>query len=189
MGSDQDILEQVSGALGDDFTVAGVSVTPAGKRRVARITVERPVADAVGDTPVEPLTLDEIADATRLVSDALDASDVMGSQPYTLEVSTPGTDRPLTEPVHFRRLVGRLVEVSLRGSAADGLAPQGAKEGAQVTGRVLATTADGVDLHVKGTKKAAPHTQHIPFADITRAVAQVEFTRPDSTPAAGETED
>ncbi|UTT67159.1 ribosome maturation factor RimP [Janibacter sp. CX7] len=175
MGSDQDILEQVSGALGDDFTVAGVSVTPAGKRRVARITVERPVADAVGDTPVEPLTLDEIADATRLVSDALDASDVMGSQPYTLEVSTPGTDRPLTEPVHFRRLVGRLVEVFL----AD----------AQVTGRVLATTADGVDLHVKGTKKAAPHTQHIPFADITRAVAQVEFTRPDSTPAAGETED
>ncbi|MFX4285152.1 ribosome maturation factor RimP [Janibacter sp. G349] len=175
MGSDQDILEQVSGALGDDFTVAGVSVTPAGKRRVARITVERPVADAVGDTPVEPLTLDEIADATRLVSDALDASDVMGSQPYTLEVSTPGTERALTEPVHFRRLVGRLVEVSL----AD----------AQVTGRVLATTADGVDLHVKGTKKAAPHTQHIPFADITRAVAQVEFTRPDSTPAAGETED
>ena len=175
MGSDQDILEQVSGALGDDFTVAGVSVTPAGKRRVARITVERPVADAVGDTPVEPLTLDEIADATRLVSDALDASDVMGSQPYTLEVSTPGTDRPLTEPVHFRRLVGRLVEVTL----ADG----------QVTGRVLATTADGVDLHVKGTKKTAPHTQHIPFADITRAVAQVEFTRPDSTPAAGETED
>ena len=175
MGSDQDILEQVSGALGDDFTVAGVSVTPAGKRRVARITVERPVADAVGDTPVEPLTLDEIADATRLVSDALDSSDVMGSQPYTLEVSTPGTDRPLTEPVHFRRLVGRLVEVTL----ADG----------QVTGRVLATTADGVDLHVKGTKRSAPHTQHIPFADITRAVAQVEFTRPDSTPAAGETED
>ena len=175
MGSDQDILEQVSGALGDDFTVAGVSVTPAGKRRVARITVERPVADAVGDTPVEPLTLDEIADATRLVSDALDSSDVMGSQPYTLEVSTPGTDRPLTEPVHFRRLVGRLVEVTL----AD----------RQVTGRVLATTADGVDLHVKGTKKTAPHTQHIPFADITRAVAQVEFTRPDSTPAAGETED
>lgn len=190
MGSDQDILEQVSDALGDDFTVAAVAVTPAGKRRVARITVERPVVDPVGDTPVEPLTLDEIADATRLVSDALDASDVMGSQPYTLEVSTPGTDRPLTEPMHFRRTVGRLVEVTLRGSAADGLAPQGAVgDGAQVTGRVLATTADGVDLHVKGTKRSAPHTQHIPFAEISKGVAQVEFTRPDTTPAAGETED
>ena len=125
MVQEQDIRDQVSGALGDDFTVAGVSVTPAGKRRVARITVERSVAEVVGDSPVEPLTLDEIADATRLVSDALDASDVMGSQPYTLEVSTPGTDRPLTEPMHFRRTVGRLVEVTLRGSAADGLAPQG----------------------------------------------------------------
>ena len=59
----------------------------------------------------------------------------------------------------------------------------------QVTGRVLATTADGVDLHVKGTKRSAPHTQHIPFAEISKGVAQVEFTRPDSTPAAGETED
>lgn len=175
MGSDQDILEQVSGALGDDFTVASVTVTPAGKRRVVRITVERPLQDAAGDTPIEALTLDEVADATRLVSDALDEGDLLGSQPYTLEVSTPGTDRPLTEPVHFRRLVGRLVEVQ--------------SEDGPLTGRVLATTADGVDLHVKGTKKAAPHTQHIPFADITRAVAQVEFTRPDSTPAAGETED
>ena len=181
MVQEQDVLAQVSSALGDDFTVAGVSVTPAGKRRVARITVERPVAEAVGDTPIEPLTLDEIADATRLVSDALDDTDVMGSQPYTLEVSTPGTDRVLTEPMHFRRTVGRLVEMTLRGSAAGGLAPQGAKGAGQVTGRVLATTADGVDLHLAGTKKQAPRTEHFPFADITKGVAQVEFNRP-STP-------
>lgn len=164
MALDEDIHTEVSGVLGDDFSVAGVVVTPAGKRRVARITVERPVADAVGDTPVEPLTLDEIADATRRVSDALDSSDVMGSQPYTLEVSTPGTDRPLTEPMHFRRTVGRLVELTLPGGS--------------VTGRVLATTADGVDLHVAGTKRQAPRTEHVPFADITKGVAQVEFTRP-----------
>ena len=169
MGLDQDIRDQVSAALGDDFTVDGVSVTPAGKRRVVRITVERPVGESVGDTPVEPLTLDEIADATRLVSDALDESDVLGSQPYTLEVSTPGVDRPLTEPAHFRRCVGRLVEIVLVDR--------------QVTGRVLATTTDGVDLHLKGTKKQPPHTEHIPFADITKGVAQVEFNRPQSTSA------
>ncbi len=188
MGLDQDIREQVSAALGDDFTVDGVSVTPAGKRRVVRITAERPVGEAVGDTPVEPLTLDEIADATRLVSDALDESDVLGSQPYTLEVSTPGVDRPLTEPLHFRRCVGRLVEVTLRGSSG---APQGgALAERQVTGRVLATTTEGVDLHVKGTKKQQPHTEHIPFAHITKGVAQVEFNRPQSTSADadGETE-
>lgn len=170
MALDDDILEQVSGALGDAFTVAGVAVTPAGKRRVVRVTVEAPVEDTVGDTPVEPLTLDEVADATRLVSDALDSSDLLGEQPYTLEVSTPGTDRPLTEPGHFRRTVGRLVEVTLR-------------EGAPVTGRVLATTADGVDLHLKGTKTAAPRTEHIPFADITKGVAQVEFNRPSAPDA------
>lgn len=175
MGLDQDVHEQVSAALGDDIAVDTVTVTPAGSRRVARITVERPVDGIVGDTPVEPLTLDEIADATRVVSEALDASDVMGSQPYTLEVSTPGTDRPMTEPVHFRRAVGRLVELRLT-------------EGEQV-GRVLAVTADGIDLHVKGTKKKQPHTAHIPFTEITRGVVQVEFSRPKSTPADTETKD
>ncbi|WEV78563.1 ribosome maturation factor RimP [Janibacter cremeus] len=176
MGLDQDVHEQVSAALGDDFTVDAVTVTPAGRRRVARITVERPVEEVVGDSPVEPLTLDEIADATRLVSDALDASDVMGSQPYTLEVSTPGTDRPLTEPVHFRRVVGRMVALAL----TDG----------EQTGRVLAVTADGLDLHVKGTKTKQPHTAHIPFAEITKGVAQVEFSRPQnpSVDADAETE-
>ncbi|WP_114201321.1 ribosome maturation factor RimP [Janibacter anophelis] len=169
MVQEQDIRDQVSGALGDDFTVAGVSVTPAGKRRVARITVERPLADPIGDTPVEPLTLDEIADATRLVSEALDASDVMGSQPYTLEVSTPGTDRPLTEPMHFRRTVGRLVDV--------------AHGGQTTTGRVLATTEDGVDLQIAGTKKQPPRTEHILFADISKGVAQVEFNRPGASDA------
>lgn len=174
MALDEDIREQVSAALGDDVVVDDVRVTPAGKRRVARITVERSVAEVVGDSPVEPLTLDEIADATRTVSDVLDSSDVMGSQPYTLEVTTPGIDRPLTEPVHFRRAVGRLVELTL----TDG----------QRTGRVLATTTDGVDLHVKGTKKQPPHTEHIPFAEITKGVAQVEFTRPKSTSADADAE-
>lgn len=186
MGLDQDVHEQVSAALGDDFTVDAVTVTPAGRRRVARITVERPVEEVVGDSPIEPLTLDEISDATRLVSDALDASDVMGSQPYTLEVSTPGTDRPLTEPVHFRRVVGRMVTLSLRGSSA---APQdGALTDGEQTGRVLAVTTDGVDLHVKGTKKKQPHTAHIPFAEITKGVAQVEFSRPQNPSVDADTE-
>lgn len=166
MGLEEDVHPLVAAALGDDVAVDGVRVTPAGRRRVVRITVERPVTKAVGDTPIEPLTLDEIADATRVVGEALDASDVMGDEPYTLEVSTPGTDRPLTEPIHFRRSVGRLVELRL----AEG----------QRTGRVLATTAEGVDLRLKGTKTQPPRTEHIPFAEITTGVAQVEFTRPKS---------
>lgn len=165
MSLEQDVRAVVSEALGSTATVDRVTVTPAGKRRVARVVVERPLADPVGDRPVEPLTLDEIADATRVVSDALDGSDVMGSQPYTLEVTTPGTDRPLTEPIHFRRNVGRLVAVT-------------DADGSTTTGRVLATTADGLELEIPPTKKQPARTERRAYADITSALVQVEFNRP-----------
>ena len=97
--------------------------------------------------------------------------------------------------MHFRRAVGRLVTLALRG---DSVAPQGTEstertpQGAgseERTGRVTAVTADGIDLHVKGTKKRKPHTDHILFTDITKGVVQVEFSRPQSTPADTETKD
>ena len=49
------------------------------------------------------VTLDDVADATREVNRVLDGSDVMGEQPYTLEVTSRGVDRPLTLPRHWRR--------------------------------------------------------------------------------------
>ncbi len=100
----QDAVEGIGLVLED------VAVTPAGRRRVVKVLVDRdPGPQDVADEPTDPLTLDEVADATRAVSDALDASDLMGEQPYTLEVSSPGVGRPLTLPRHFRRNVGRLV--------------------------------------------------------------------------------
>lgn len=152
-----------SGADGPGVAVESVTITPAGKRRVVRVAVDRPVDDPVGDSPIEPLTLDEIADATRLISDALDAGDLLGSQPYTLEVTTPGTDRPLTEPAHFRRNVGRLVTLTTTGG--------------EVTGRVLATTAGTVELQVTGAK-GATRQESVALAEITKGGVQVEFTRP-----------
>lgn len=91
--------------------VPDVVITPAGKRSVVRVLVEPalPVDDA-GDTVVEPITLDQVAEATDLVSTGIDAEDPFGEQPYTLEVSSPGVDRPLTSLEHFRRAVGRRVE-------------------------------------------------------------------------------
>ncbi len=58
------------------------------------------------------VTLDEVADATRAVGEVLDGSDVMGQQPYTLEVTSRGVDRPLTLPRHWRRNHDRLVKVT-----------------------------------------------------------------------------
>ena len=96
---EQELVTPLS-ALGLD--VEAVELTPAGKRRVLRIAVD-------GDGGV---TLDDVADATKKVSEVLDASDVMGEQPYTLEVTSRGVDRPLTLPRHWRRNADRLVKVT-----------------------------------------------------------------------------
>ena len=103
-------------ALGLD--VEAVEITPAGKRRILRVAVDKDGG----------VTLDDVAEATREVNRVLDESDVMGEQPYTLEVTSRGVDRPLTlaaplapqrEPAgqgHLRptarRVTGRIVEAA-----------------------------------------------------------------------------
>lgn len=151
-----------------DLVLEDVTVTPAGRRRVVRVLVDRAMHDAGTVTePTAPLTLDEVAEATHLVSDTLDASDLMGEQPYTLEVSSPGVGRPLTEPRHFRRNVGRLV--SVHGPGGD------------VLGRISSASADEVTLVVAATKSEPARTQTLPYAQVDRAAVQVEFARHDES--------
>jgi ribosome maturation factor RimP len=88
----------------------------------------------------------------------LDASNALGDVPYTLEVSSPGVDRPLTEPRHWRRARGRLVRVKV------------AREG-PVEGRLLAADADGVTLGLPGGER------RFSFADMGAGSVQVEFGR------------
>jgi ribosome maturation factor RimP len=146
--------------------VEDVAVTPAGKRRLVRIWIDRVLQDSGDTTSVTPpLTLDEVADATRAVSDALDETGAMGEQPYTLEVGSPGIDRPLTEPRHFRRNVSRLVTLTLL-------------EGEPVTARITSAGDTGVTLEVPATKKEPARSVHVAYADVSRAVVQVEFSRP-----------
>ena len=83
--------------------VEAVELSPAGERRVLRVAVDKDGG----------VTLDDVAEATRAVSAVLDESDALGEQPYTLEVTSRGVDRPLTLPRHWRRNVGRLVTVTL----------------------------------------------------------------------------
>ena len=79
-----------------------VVVTPAGRRRLLRVVVDRDGG----------LSLDAVAAVSTAVSAALDDSDAMGGAPYVLEVTSPGIDRPLTEPRHWRRNLTRLVTVA-----------------------------------------------------------------------------
>lgn len=159
------------------LVVEDVTVTPVGKRRLVRVLVDHDLAglDPADDTsPVEPLSLDAVADATRAVGDALDASDVMGQAPYVLEVSSPGTDRPLTEPRHHRRNVGRLVRLDLQ-------------DGTTAAGRLVRAGAQEVTLREDGGQ--GPE-RTVALADVTRARVEVEFSRPgDAGPGADEAAD
>lgn len=155
-----------------DLVIEDVTVTPAGRRRVVKVLVDRRIGEGDADRdavtePTAPLTLDEVADATRVVSDALDASDAMGEQPYTLEVSSPGVGRPLTLPRHFRRNVGRLVTLH--------------HDGGEVTGRVTRATATDVTLAVPATRSTPARTETLTYAGVERAVVEVEFARPDES--------
>jgi ribosome maturation factor RimP len=151
-------------ALG--LLVEDVAVTPAGRRRLVRVWIDRLLeTDAAEVTePTPSLSLDEVADATRVVSDALDASDVMGEQPYTLEVTSPGVDRPLTQPRHFQRNVSRLVTLT-------------PVEGEPVTGRIVRAGQDDLTLEVPAVKKQPARRHDVRYADVSRAVVQVEFSR------------
>ncbi|MCC6497957.1 MAG: ribosome maturation factor RimP [Propionibacteriaceae bacterium] len=128
-----------------------IEVLTAGKRSVVRIFLD-------GDGPAgRGPSLDEIAQATRAISVAFDGVDITKGRPYTLEVSSRGVTRPLTEERHFRRNTGRLVAVNTAGE--------------QLTGRVVAVDSEAVDLDVDGA------VRRVPLAGITRAVVQIELNR------------
>jgi ribosome maturation factor RimP len=152
--------------------VEDVAVTPAGKRRLVRIWLDRDLGGLGPDddsSVIEPLCLDEVADATRVIGAGLDASDALGEAPYVLEVGSAGVDRPLTRPRHFRRNVTRLVEVSCANAGVAG-------DPGTLTGRLLAAGPNEVTLLVVATKKEPESRLRIPYADITRAQVQVEFS-------------
>ncbi|MFI6979443.1 ribosome maturation factor RimP [Embleya sp. NPDC050154] len=154
----RELLEPVVSTVGVDLE--DLSLTPAGKRRVLRVMV---AADGGVD-------LDKVAEVSRAVSDVLDPSDVLGSLPYQLEVTTPGVDRPLTLERHWRRAADRLVQVHLH-------------DGGTVTGRIGASDADGVELDVEGKPR------RLTYDEVAKAVVQVEFNRKSADPAADAEDD
>jgi len=131
------------------FDCEEIAVTPAGKRRIVRVLVDKEGG----------LNLDDVAEASRLVSSILDEHETkLGSTPYTLEVSSPGVDRPLTLERHWVRNISRLVKVIFR-------------EGAPITGRIMAVSNGIVTLDVGGAM------QDIPIDDVAKARIEVEFNR------------
>jgi ribosome maturation factor RimP len=159
------VLDPVVRAAGMDLE--SVRVSPAGRRRLLKVVV-----DADGG-----VGLDAIAEVSREVSARLDASSVMGEVPYTLEVSSPGVDRPLTEPRHWRRAQGRLVSAPLAAAGGDGQARKGARRPPTLQGRVLVAGDTSVTLDIDGDQV------ELDYAELGPGRVQVEFARPDAADA------
>lgn len=132
-----------------------VTVSRAGARSVVRVVLDLP-EDAEGS-----LDLDTVAEVSRPISAALDEVDVLPDA-YTLEVSTPGTDRALTEPRHFRRARGRLVRLVLA-------------DGGTVEGR-LRDVDDALHLEVAGAR-GRTEERSVPLEQVVRGHVQVELKR------------
>lgn len=143
------LVDPVVAAAGYDLEE--LVVTSAGRRSLVKVVV-----DADGG-----ITLDDIAEVSRAVSAALDEADdggLVGGSPYTLEVSSRGVDRPLTEPRHWRRNAGRLVKVQVGEES--------------LTARIVEAGDAGVLLDVDEARR------EVDYAQLGPGKVQVEFGRP-----------
>ena len=151
------VIDPVVASLG--FDLEDLDVQTAGRRRRVCVVIDR-------DGGVD---LDGIAEVSAAVSQALDASDAMGEQPYTLEVTSPGVDRPLTLPRHWRRNVTRRVRVHLA-------------DGTTADARIKDADDDGVILAVDTPSGAEAQDRRLAWSELARGEVQIEFRRPEKDP-------
>jgi ribosome maturation factor RimP len=125
-----------------------VVVHPAGRRSIVRVIVDSE----------DGVSLDQVAAISHDISSALDDDDLFSDMPFTLEVTSPGVDRPLTAPRHWRRNRSRLVKITT-------------VDGDEITGRILSSDEQGAVIELKDRQR------EIHYATIKRAKIEVEFNR------------
>ena len=156
MSLTQSITDLISPAVtAAGFFLEEVQIASPGSHRIVTCVVD-------GQTP---LNLDQVTVVSRIISELLDSADVLGETPFTLEVTSPGVDRPLTEVRHWTKNLTRLIKTTLN-------------DGTIVTGRLTEFDESNATLveNIKGRIKN--HT--VAFADIKRAVVEIEFNRKDA---------
>jgi ribosome maturation factor RimP len=169
-GPDPALTELVTGVVAaSGFVLDDLDVRPAGRRRVVRVVVDTDEVPGPDDGPAPGVDLDAVAALSRELSAALDAEDAgVPADEYTLEVTTPGVDRPLTLARHWRQAWLRRVVVTLA-------------DGSEVTGRVgpvteeeSVTLAVGPPPGAKGAKGGFT-LRALALGDVARAALDVEF--------------
>ncbi len=153
------ITEQVTQAIAPAIVAAGfyledVQVLSHGRRRTITCIVD-------GESS---LNLDEVTAASKIIAEILDTATFLDETPFTLEVTSPGVDRPLTHPRHWRKNLTRLVRITLN-------------NGEVVEGRIQSSDEVSVSLVTSGKVQKEVS---IDFIDIKRALVEIEFNRKDS---------
>ncbi|TLM74116.1 ribosome maturation factor RimP [Pseudarthrobacter sp. NamB4] len=138
-----------------------VAIVP-GSHRVVHVVVDLPQEETGG------VSLDVIADISKVLSDVLDNDPGDDGRPYDLEVSSPGVGRPLTEPRHWHRAKGRMVKVNVL-------------QGGNVTGRIQSVDDAGVTIIPeiavkKGMKPKQGDPIKLPFDRIRNGKVEIEFS-------------
>ncbi len=145
MSNKEQVLAVITPAIESlGFYVEDITITSAGKRSMLTVIVD-------GDTH---LSLDQVTVATKAISEIVENLPTLGNNPFTLEVTSPGLDRPLTKPRHWRKNQDRLIKIVLT-------------NGKEIKGRIKDSTENAVTVD----------EQTINFADIKRATLEVEFKK------------
>ncbi len=124
------------------FYLEDLNITSAGRRSMLTVIVD-------GDTH---LTLDQVTSVTKAIGEIVENIQSLGQTSFTLEVTSPGIDRPLTKPRHWKKNVDRLVKVVLQDTS-------------EVKGRIKDSNQESATIDDKLIK----------FAEVKRATLEVEF--------------
>ena len=155
MSLTQSITDLISPAVTEaGFYLEEVQIASPGSHRTVTCVVDGPT----------PLNLDQVTIVSRIISELLDSADFMGETPFTLEVTSPGVDRPLTQTRHWTKNLTRLIKATMN-------------DGNIIIGRLTEFDEKNATLveNIKGGIKN--HT--VAFSDIKRAVVEIEFNRKD----------
>ena len=133
------------------FFLEEVTLTSAGNRRLVTCVVD-------GE---KSLNMDDVTSISREISNLLEEAPFMGETAFTLEVTSPGVDRPLTLPRHWRKNATRLVRVTLT-------------NGEVITGRITTSDENVVTLVIEA--KVLQEVS-VAFVDVKKAIVEIEFNR------------
>ena len=143
MGKKEEISAVITPALSNlGFYLEDLTITSAGRRSMITVIVD-------GDTH---LSLDQVTVATKAISELVENIQSLGQTPFTLEVTSPGLDRPLTKPRHWRKNIDRLVKIVLL-------------DGSEIKGRIKGATQIS----------ASVDEQTVNYSEVKRAILEIEF--------------